>query len=46
MHIDELEKKWAGISLGIAGLFVMVILASALFHGIHAPSNVETIDSV
>jgi len=45
MHIDELERKWAGISLGIAGLFVAVILASALFHGIHAPSNVETIDS-
>lgn len=45
MHIDELEKKWAGIALGIAGLFVSVILASALFQGIHAPSNVETIDS-
>lgn len=45
MHIDRLEKKWAGISLGIAGLFVAAILASALFHGIHAPSNVETIDS-
>lgn len=45
MHIDQLEKKWAGIALAIAGLFVVVILASALFHGIHAPSNVETIDS-
>ena len=45
MHIDQLEKKWAGIALGIAGLFVAVILGSALFHGIHAPSNVETIDS-
>jgi cytochrome c oxidase subunit 2 len=45
MHIDQLEKKWAGISLGIAGLFVVIILFSALFHGIHAPSNVETIDS-
>jgi cytochrome c oxidase subunit 2 len=45
MHIDQLEKKWAGIALGIAGLFVAVILASALFHGIHAPSNVETVDS-
>lgn len=45
MHIDKLEKKWAGISLLIAGLFVTVILSSALFHGIHAPSNVETIDS-
>lgn len=45
MHIDQLEKKWATISLGIAGLFVAVILTSALFHGIHAPSNVETIDS-
>lgn len=45
MHIDQLERRWATISLGIAGLFVAVILASALFHGIHAPSNVETIDS-
>lgn len=45
MHIDHLEKKWATISLGIAGLFVALILVSALFHGIHAPSNVETIDS-
>jgi cytochrome c oxidase subunit 2 len=45
MHIDRLEKKWAGIALGIAGLFVSVILASSFFHGIHAPSNVETIDS-
>ena len=45
MHIDPLEKKWAGISLGMAGLFVLIILGSALFHGIHAPSNVETIDS-
>ena len=45
MHIDKLEKKWAAISLLIAGLFVAVILGSALFHGIHAPSNVETIDS-
>lgn len=45
MHIDQLEKKWAFISLGIAGLFVTLILASALFHGINAPSHVETIDS-
>ncbi len=45
MHIDRLEKNWAGVALGIAGLFVIVILASALFHGIHAPSNVEPIDS-
>jgi cytochrome c oxidase subunit 2 len=45
MHIDNLEKKWATIALLIAGLFVSVILASSFFHGIHAPSNVETIDS-
>lgn len=45
MHIDQLEKKWATIALAIAGLFVTVILISALLHGIHAPSNVETIDS-
>ncbi len=45
MHIDQLEKKWVGLALLITGLFVSVILASSLFHGIHAPSNVETIDS-
>jgi cytochrome c oxidase subunit 2 len=45
MHIDQLEKRWAAISLGIAGLFVLVILGSAFFQGIHAPSHVETIDS-
>ncbi|WP_446810252.1 cytochrome C oxidase subunit II [Methylomonas sp. 2BW1-5-20] len=45
MHIHKLEKQWAAIALMIAGLFVVVILSSALFHGIHAPSNVEAIDS-
>ncbi|OQW74655.1 MAG: cytochrome C oxidase subunit II [Proteobacteria bacterium ST_bin11] len=45
MHIHQLEKQWAAIALMIAGLFVVVILSSALFHGIHAPSNVEAIDS-
>ncbi len=45
MHIDRLEKKFATVALLIAGLFVAVILGSAFFHGIHAPSNVETIDS-
>jgi len=45
MHIDPLEKKWAYVALGIAGLFVGIIMINALFHGIHAPSNVETIDS-
>lgn len=45
MRIDQLEKKWAGLALCIVGLFVLVILASSFFHGIHAPSNVEAIDS-
>ncbi|NJA07027.1 cytochrome C oxidase subunit II [Methylococcaceae bacterium WWC4] len=45
MHIDKLERNWAGVALGIAGVFVSAILGSALLHGIHAPSNVETIDS-
>lgn len=45
MHIDKLEKNWIGIALGIIGVLVTAQLASALFHGIHAPSNVETIDS-
>ncbi|MGR8979276.1 MAG: cytochrome C oxidase subunit II [Gammaproteobacteria bacterium] len=45
MPIDRLEKNWAVIALLIAGVFVSVILASAFFQGIHAPSHVETIDS-
>ncbi len=45
MHIDPLERKWAYISLAIAALFVSVILIDSLFHGVNAPSNVETIDS-
>ena len=45
MYIDPLEKKWAHISLAIAGLFVGTILIDSLFHGINAPSNVETINS-
>ena len=45
MHIDPLEKKWAYAAVVIAGLFVGIILIDALFHGINAPSNVETIDS-
>lgn len=44
MHIDQLEKMGRH-RLGHRRLFVAVILGSALFHGIHAPSNVETIDS-
>lgn len=45
MHVDALEKKWLIVSLGIIGILVMAILSSAVMHGIHAPSNVETIDS-
>ncbi|MEE9355823.1 MAG: cytochrome C oxidase subunit II [Methylococcaceae bacterium] len=45
MHIDPLEKKWVYVSLGMAGLFVSIILIDSLFHGINVPSNVETIDS-
>lgn len=45
MHIDPLEKKWAYVALAISGLFVVIILFDSLFHGINAPSNVETIDS-
>ena len=45
MHIDPLEQKWATVAIGIAGIFVSIIMVNALFHGIHAPSNVETIDS-
>jgi hypothetical protein len=35
MHIDPLEKKWAYAAVGIAGLFVGIILIDALFHGIN-----------
>jgi len=45
MHIDPLERKWVYVSLGMAGLFVGVILITALFNDINAPSNVETINS-
>lgn len=45
MHIDPLERKWAMVSVGMAGLFVGIIMIDALFHGVNAPSNVETIDS-
>ncbi len=45
MHIDPLEKKWAYISIGMAGLFVGIIMIDSFIHGIDAPSNVETINS-
>ena len=45
MHIDPLERKWVQISLGICTFFIAIIMIDALFHGINAPSNVETIDS-
>lgn len=45
LHIDPLERKWVTISLGIVAVFVSIIIVDALFHGINAPSHVETIDS-
>jgi len=45
MHIDPLEKKWVLVSLSMCALFVSIIMIDALFHGVNAPSNVETIDS-
>ncbi len=45
MHIDPLEKKWAQIVLVICAFFVGIIMFEAMFHGVNAPSNVETIDS-
>jgi cytochrome c oxidase subunit 2 len=45
MHIDPLEKKWAQIVLIICALFVFILMIDALFHGVNAPSNVETINS-
>ena len=45
IHIDPLERKWVSITLGMVALFVSIIMIDALVHGIHAPSNVETIDS-
>lgn len=45
MHIDPLEKKWAQVALGICAIFVGIMMFDAIFHGINAPSNVETINS-
>ncbi len=45
MHIDVLEKKWSQLALGGIGVLVLMILFSAVFQGMHAPSHVETIDS-
>jgi len=45
MHIDPLERKWVQIALGICTFFIVIIMVDALFHGVNAPSNVETIDS-
>jgi len=45
MHIDPLEKKWVQITLVMVAIFISIIMIDALFHGVNAPSNVETIDS-
>lgn len=45
IHIDQLERKWIAISLGVVGVFVGIITLDALFHGINPPSKIETIDS-
>ncbi len=45
MHIDPLEKQWVQVVVGVCALFVGIIMIDALFHGVNAPSNVETIDS-
>ncbi len=45
MHIHPLEKKWALVALGMAGVFVGAIMISSVFHHIDTPGHVETIDS-
>ena len=45
IHIDPLERKWVTITLVMVAFFVSIIMIDALVHNIHAPSNVETIDS-
>jgi cytochrome c oxidase subunit 2 len=44
-HFNDLEKKWLYVALVMVGLFVGVIMFTALFSGVHPPSHVETIDS-
>lgn len=45
LEINELEWKWLVVSLAMIGLFVGAIVVTAVSHGIHPPSHVETIDS-
>jgi cytochrome c oxidase subunit 2 len=45
MHIHPLEKKWIYAALGAIGLFVAVILYTALARHVHPPGAMETIDS-
>ena len=45
IHIDPLERRWIYASLTIIGLCVSIIAVNAIVHDIHAPSNVETINS-
>ena len=45
MHIDSLEKKWLYLSLSMIGIFLAVILATAITGGINPPSHLETVDS-
>ncbi|TRX01912.1 cytochrome C oxidase subunit II [Candidatus Methylobacter oryzae] len=45
LPIDQLERKWITISIGVIGLFVVIIVIDAFFHGVNPPSKVETVDS-
>ena len=45
MHVHPLERRWAWISLLLAGTLGGLILYTAVAMSIHPPSNVEAIDS-
>jgi cytochrome c oxidase subunit 2 len=45
MHIDNLEKRWLYVALGMIVLFVGAMFYTAVTHNVHPPGHVETIDS-
>lgn len=45
LEVNELEKKWIYVSLGMVMLFLGAITLTAVMQGVHPPSHVETIDS-
>jgi len=44
-QIDNLEKKWLLIAIGMVGLFVAAMTVTAVVLNVNPPSHIETIDS-